>query len=165
MVSKTPKAEKLLNRHLQKLRQTLAANGQDTEGQEIVLSACREQIEEMLSEYDTVDATQMAAMLDGLEPVAAWSNSLPGRETPGGRQALQVSLAVVAGLIFSGVLGAIEGVDGGMIMSVIALFGLPTSLWLGWKARHNPAGRAALTISTISLAVLFLAIVVTVTGI
>jgi len=149
MAELSPKAARLLARHLHRVERALRRGGADAADAELATAATQEQVHALLDGVaGPVDGAAMQGVLDQIEPPEGWAAEIG---TPVGRWlgilALMLTLVAMALLMFAGVFANLIGGDGGEISFTIALYGFVPALILGILGRHHPAGRVARLIS------------------
>lgn len=159
MAELTPGAARLLTRHLKQVRRAIGRSGADADAVELAVSAIEEQVHALFEGQGApVEGPAMKEVLSGLEPPDGWAREA-GRDPDRGLAvlALIATFVTLAVLTLAGVFSHVIGGDGGQISATIGLFGFVPAFVLGVIARAHPAGRAALIVSGLFVAVFLIA--------
>ena len=79
------------------------------------------------------------------------------QQAESGRLALGIG-AVGAMVLFGVVIVPTDGETGGALMILAALILAPVALWMGWRARQAPAGRAGFLLGGLTISVVLISI-------
>ena len=154
-------ADRLITDRLSALRSQLEDSNHSTEEIDVLLAGLREHMFTEISEGDMHSLADVEHRL--AEIIDDFSQDIPPSVNADthqhlGSAALVSVIGVVIILIFGSLLASSFGADGGTVMLLTAIFGLPISFVLSWMSRKSQAGRAALMIAAIT-SVLFVGLI------
>ncbi len=162
MNSLLEKADRLITEELALVRKTLPETAYSKEEADILLDGIREHLLAELNEGAIKDLTdvehRLSEIVGDISLMEPETHPQTGSK-PSGMMSLTIAIAVVALIVFGSIITSALGGDGGSVMVMTAIFGLPVSLILGWINRHTRNGKAALVVSAVTAVILLILIV------